>query len=325
MQLSQIIMKKFYSYVSLSLRSAVKCLILLLSYFGGASAVNAATVVDVQTVFGFFTLELFEEQAPETVARFLENVNTGVYNLTFVHWAQGGVVRGGLFRMNSCPQGPIEAAPGVSHPLEVTGLGNDLGTLAVRRHPLDSGRLSNEWQLNLASGVEDDGSDSAPVVIGRIIDGRAVVEAIHTLPRIALGTALPFIPLVNYGFDYPFYNCSLMNRDNFTFVVMGSREVVNVFDTVTEQIHVQVDVGESTYLGLSFQIESIEEGTIRALPDSMVDVDGGNRGVARFDFDTGELFLPEIAVGNDVPFVDVVFKLTDSENLIFTLQSLENP
>jgi hypothetical protein len=225
--------------------------------------------------------------------------------------------------MNSCPQGPYEAAPGVSHPLEVTGLDNDQGTLAVRRHFLDSGRLSNEWQLNLASGVEDDGSGSAPVVIGKIIDGQGLVEAIHTLPRIALGTVLPTIPLINYFFDYPFYNCGLMTRDNFTYVVMSSRPVVNVFDPASEQIHAQIDLGESAYLGLSFQIESIEQGTIRALPESFVEIDGRNRGVARFDFDTGELFLPEIALGNDVPFVDVVFKLTDLQNLIFTLQSLD--
>ncbi|MCP5345327.1 MAG: peptidylprolyl isomerase [Gammaproteobacteria bacterium] len=324
-QTSQIIMKQFYFNARRRLQSTVKFLILLLSLLSGGGAIHAATVVDVQTLFGFFTLELFEEQAPETVARFLENVDAGVYDLTFVHWAQGGVVRGGLFKMNSCAQGPLEAAPGVSYPVEVTGLNNDFGTLAMRRHPLDAGQISNEWQLNLVSGAEDDASGSAPVVIGKIIDGRAVVEDIHALPRIALGSVLPFIPLVNYWIDYGLYNCSLINRDNFTYVVMKSRQVVNVFDPVSEQIHVQVDIGESAYLGLSFQIESLEEGTIRALPDSIVALDSGNRGVTDFDVNTGELFLPEIAVGDDVPFVDVVFKLTDPENLIFTLQSLENP
>lgn len=318
-------MKQCSWYTRLNLQSAIKFLILLLSCLGGSAAVHAATVVDVQTVFGFFTLELYEEQAPETVARFLENVDAGVYDLTFVHWAQGGMVRGGLFRINSCPQGPVEAAPGVSHPIEASNLNNDLGTLAMRRHPTNAGQISNEWQLNLVSGIEDEEPDSVPVVIGKIIDGQAVVEAIHAQPRIAFGTALPFIPLINYSFDYGLYNCSLMSRDNFTFVVMESRQVVNVFDPASEQIHVQVDVGEPSHLSLSFQIESIEEGTIRALPESVVEVDDSNRGVARFDFDTGELFIPEIAVGNDVPYVDLVFTLTDSENLIFTLQSLETP
>lgn len=307
------------------LRRAVNSLIFLMSSLWGSGAAQAATVVDVQTVFGFFTLELLEEQAPQTVARFLENVNTGVYNLTFVHWAQGGIVRGGVYRINACAQGPYEVVPGASNPLETSGLGNDLGTFAVRRHSLDSGLLSNEWQVNLASGVEDDTSDSAPVVIGKIIDGRDVVEAVHTLPRIALGTVLPFIPLINYDFAYPFYSCSLINRDNFTFVVMRSREVVNIFDPDSGQIHVQVDIGQSSNLGLSFQIESLEQGTIRALPGSFVEVKDSDRGVAKFDFDTGELFLPEIALGNDVPFVDVVFKLTDPQNLIFTLQSLDTP
>ncbi|MEZ5490448.1 MAG: peptidylprolyl isomerase [Gammaproteobacteria bacterium] len=318
-------MKQLSFSARLRLKSGLKLLILLLSSVGGISASHAATVVDVQTLFGFFTLELYEEQAPATVARFLQNVDSGVYNLTFVHWAQGGTVRGGLFRLESCSQGPFEAAPGVRHPLEVTGLNNVSGSFAIRRDPLDAGQLSNEWQLNIANGVEDDGSGSAPVVIGKIIAGQAVVNAIHGQPRISLGPVLPSIPLVNYWIDYPFYNCNLMTRDNFTFVVMDSRQVANIFDPTSEQIHAQLDIGESAYLSLSFQLESLEEGTFRALPDSIVALDEWNRGMARFDFETGELFLPEIAVGDDVLFIDVVFTLTDPENLIFTLQSLNNP
>ena len=127
------------------------------------------------------------------------------------------------------------------------------------------GRLSNEWQLNLASGVEDDGSDSAPVVIGRILAGREVASVINLIPRVALGFPFPTIPLINYNFDFERYDCSLISRENIVFVTMNSREVVNTYDAVSDRIQIQVDAGEAGYLEVSFQIESVEEGVIRAL------------------------------------------------------------
>ncbi len=303
----------------------LKRLLLALLIAGGSPTGHAATVVDVQTVFGAFTLELYEQHAPQTVSRFLENVDNRVYNLTMVHWAGSGMLRGGLFGFDTCAEGPIEVAPGVRHEPEDTGLNNDFGTLAMRRDPQNPDLLSNEWQLNLASGVEDDGADSAPVVFGKIISGKSVTDAIHFVPRVSLGQALPFIPLINYNFDFGLYSCSLISRENIVFVTMQSREVVNTYDGGSDRIHVQVDAGEAGYLGVSFQVESVQDGTIRALPESLVELETATDGMASYDPDTGELVLPELAIGDDVPYVDVVLLLTDPENLVFTLQSVETP
>ena len=108
-----IMIRKQNHYAKAVLEWGLNRLLLCLLAVGGSTAARAATVVDVQTVFGVFTLELYEQQAPQTVARFLENVDAGVYNLTMVHWAFGGVLRGGLFRFNTCAEGPVEVAPGV--------------------------------------------------------------------------------------------------------------------------------------------------------------------------------------------------------------------
>ncbi len=289
---------------------------------GLAMPLSAATVVDVETLVGTITIELFEDQAPATASRFLENVNAGVYNATMMHHAQGGMLRGGLFQYNSCSQGPVEAAPGVRHALESTGLDNSFGTVALRRDPQNSNQISNEWQFNLANGVADQDAGVEPVVFGRIISGMDVADFIHTQNRIMMHGALPDVATFNYPFTA--YSCSAFDRDNVVFVFMSSREVVNVYDAQSDQISLQVDAGEAGYLSLSFEIASTApNGVIRALADSVTILDSAVAGMATFDAETGELTIPEFAMGNEVAFTNVVFTLTDSENLLFTLQSFD--
>lgn len=308
-------------FISLFAGNGLRSVVLFLCFSAGS--LHAATVVDIQTTFGFIRIDLYEDEAPELTARFLENVDAGVYDLTMIHFALGGMLRGGLFDFQSCQAGPVEAEPGARHPLVENGLANGFETFALRRDPQDSNQITNAWQMNLANGVEDDNSDQAPVVIGKIIGGMTIADNIHSnLQRIVLSPDIS-IPTINYPLET--YNCSFLTTNNIVYTTMESRDVVNVYEAETEQIIMQVNAGEAGYLELAFQIESAEQGTIRALADSVVILDTPVAGMASFDTETGELYIPEIAIGEEIPFVDAIFQLTDSENLIFTLQSVEQP
>ena len=47
--------------------------------------------------------------------------------------------------------------------------------------------------------------------------------------------------------------------------------------------------------------------------------------MATFDAATGNLTIPELVVDGQVAYTNLVFQLTDSENLFFTLQSFSAP
>src|SRR5690606_8736005 len=58
-----------------------------------------ATVVQFETVLGDFQVLLYEDTTPQTVANFLEYVETGAYTDTFIHRAISDfIVQGGGYR-----------------------------------------------------------------------------------------------------------------------------------------------------------------------------------------------------------------------------------
>ena len=77
-------------------------------------------------------------------------------------------------------------------------------------------------------------------------------------------------------------------------------------------------------MGLSFSIYSIEPNVvIQALAESVVILEGSVPGIASFNLAIGNLTLPELSANGEVVFRNLVFLLTDAQNLLFTLQSFE--
>jgi peptidyl-prolyl cis-trans isomerase B (cyclophilin B) len=136
-------------------------------------------VVKLKTNFGEITIELNEEKAPETVANFLEYVNSGFYNGTIFHrvidgfMIQGGGMEPGMNQKAGNDPIQNEAA---------NGLSNDKYTIAMARTP-NPHSASSQFFINVADN--DFLNHSAPTaqgwgycVFGKVVEGMDVVDKI---------------------------------------------------------------------------------------------------------------------------------------------------
>lgn len=133
--------------------------------------------VELVTSKGTVVIELYEEQAPVSVANFLEYVNEGFYDGTIFHRVDTaqGVVQGGGFELGmerKETDDPIINEAG-------NGLRNLRGTLGVARtSDMNSG--TSQFYINLVdnAGFNGDGVTGGYAVFGRVYDGMDVVDAI---------------------------------------------------------------------------------------------------------------------------------------------------
>ncbi len=92
--------------------------------------------VEVKTTAGNFTIELYADQAPKTVANFLQYANSGFYNGTIFHRViDGFMVQGGGFdsgMRQKTTRAPIENEAGAALK---GGLRNETGSVAMARTP----------------------------------------------------------------------------------------------------------------------------------------------------------------------------------------------
>ena len=131
------------------------------------AAAARATVVEFTTPLGNFQIQLLDAIAPNTVANFLQYVNTGLYQNAAIHRAagtpdgQGGLIPfvlqgGGFYPLPdgelSVPNVPILHDQPWNNPVlknEFTGTKNVVGTIAMALagSNIDSG--TNQWFINL--------------------------------------------------------------------------------------------------------------------------------------------------------------------------------
>jgi len=136
-------------------------------------------VVKLKTNFGEITIELNEEKAPETVANFLEYVNSGFYNGTIFHRViDGFMIQGGGME-------PVMNQKAGNDPIQneaANGLSNDKYTIAMARTP-NPHSASSQFFINVADN--DFLNHSAPTaqgwgycVFGKVVEGMDVVDKI---------------------------------------------------------------------------------------------------------------------------------------------------
>lgn len=150
-----------------------------------AGAANAAKDTQVQftTNKGTFTVRLFADKAPKTVANFLQYVNEGFYNGTIFHRViPDFMIQGGGFtkEMN---QKPVHAA--VKNEAE-NGLKNKRGTLAMARTS-DVDSATAQFFINTVDNpfLDHRSKSSAEYgycVFGEVVSGMDVVDAIRRVP-----------------------------------------------------------------------------------------------------------------------------------------------
>src|SRR5262245_16002280 len=157
-------------------RSRWLALIVLVVGVAGARAANPEVVVE--TSYGKFTVELFEDQAPVTVKNFLQYVDDKHYDGTIFHrvkaefMIQGGGFEPGMREKKT--RGPIKNESD-------NGLKNIRGTLAMARtDALNS--ATAQFFVNVVDNAELDKGKYC--VFGRVKDGMDVVDKIRKVKTI---------------------------------------------------------------------------------------------------------------------------------------------
>jgi len=143
----------------------------------------AATQVEFETNQGSFTVELYPEKAPVTVANFLQYVKDGFYESTIFHRVINGfMIQGGGFERDLF-QKPTRA------PIKneaANGLKNITGSIAMARTQ-DPNSATAQFFINLNDNAFLDytGPEASKIgycVFGKVISGMDVVKKIAVIP-----------------------------------------------------------------------------------------------------------------------------------------------
>ena len=122
----------------------------------------------IETQKGTIEIELFDEDAPGTVANFVKLASEGFYDgLTFHRVIPDFVIQGG------CPDGTGSGGPGYTIPCEINPKRHETGTLSMAHAGKDTGGsqffITHSPQSHL---------DGVHTVFGQVTDGMDVVLAI---------------------------------------------------------------------------------------------------------------------------------------------------
>ncbi|KAI3597743.1 Peptidyl-prolyl cis-trans isomerase PpiA precursor [Cupriavidus necator H850] len=170
---------------------------LALSSFSALAQQKAAERVQFATSAGKFTIELYPEAAPKTVANFLEYVKSGFYSGTIFHRVINGfMVQGGGFDRDM-KEKPTRAPI----PLEArSGLKNKAGTVAMARTS-DPNSATAQFFVNVVDNSnldypQPDGNGYA--VFGKVVEGMETIDKIKSVPTTAYGPMrnVPAAPIV---------------------------------------------------------------------------------------------------------------------------------
>lgn len=167
-----------------------------------ASAVVGATTVIMQTSLGDIKIELFDNDAPGTVQNFLNYVNDGDYEDSFIHRSVPGfVIQGGGFAHKN---GNVVSVPADSPITNEFNKLNLRGTISMAKIGGDPNSATSQWFINIADNPGLDGDDGQGggffTVFGQVVGSDMdIVDAIATLDRVNAGGALGELPVRNWA------------------------------------------------------------------------------------------------------------------------------
>jgi cyclophilin family peptidyl-prolyl cis-trans isomerase len=132
------------------------------------------TNATIETSKGAIEIELFDEDAPKTVANFVELAGKGYYDgLTFHRVIPDFMVQSG------CPRGDGTGGPGYEFEDEANQHRLVRGALAMANRGPDT----NGSQFFIVTAAECPWLDGKHTVFGRVTDGMDVVDAISKVDR----------------------------------------------------------------------------------------------------------------------------------------------
>jgi len=159
-----------------------------------ASATDTALI---KTPLGDIEIELLTQDAPNTVANFLNYIQSNKYYKSFVHRSVPGfVIQGGGFTFNGIyPAGIIPFAP-IDNEFKIS---NTRGTVAMAKAEGNPDSARSQWFINLADNSDPlDVDNGGYTVFGRVTSGMDVADAIAQLQIVNAGGPYAELPVINY-------------------------------------------------------------------------------------------------------------------------------
>lgn len=154
----------------------VSC-VALLTFPVQSQQASETPMVKMSTSLGELTIELYPDQAPETVDNFLQYVEADFYDGTIFHRViPGFVLQGGGFTSSMERKTTREPIDNESD----NGLENLRGTLSMARLP-DPHSATSQFFVNLADNphLDHQGGDQwGYAVFGKVVDGMTVIDEI---------------------------------------------------------------------------------------------------------------------------------------------------
>ncbi len=168
----------------------------------GLPGMAMAKTVLIETPLGDIEIELLEEDAPKTVANFLNYIENNRYDKTFIHRNMPGfIIQGGGFTFVDGETSGVQTFPPVENEFKVS---NTRGTLAMAKLGDQPDSATSQWFINLADNSSNlDNQNGGFTVFARVVgDGMDVVDAINALPTwnasSVFGSAFTDLPLIDF-------------------------------------------------------------------------------------------------------------------------------
>jgi len=146
-------------------------------------------IVILHTNFGAITVELFEREAPQSVANFLQYARDGHYDGTIFHRViDNFMIQGGGFDRDFNQKSTREPIENEAD----NGLENDRGTLAMARTN-DPHSATSQFFINVVDNTflnhrnKHSGQTWGYAVFGRVTDGMDVVDQIRSVATTTRG------------------------------------------------------------------------------------------------------------------------------------------
>jgi cyclophilin family peptidyl-prolyl cis-trans isomerase len=144
----------------------------------------------LRTTEGVIVLELFDKDAPETVANFRKLASEGFYDgLTFHRIIRDFMVQAG------CPAGNGTGGPGYEFDDEINDHKIVRGTLAMA----NAGPNTNGSQFFIVTADETPWLDGKHTVFGKVVDGEDVLDRLNETPT--AGADRPVTPVYISSID----------------------------------------------------------------------------------------------------------------------------
>jgi len=200
-------------------------LALCLSLCVAPRAVEAGTLVNMNTQLGTIQIDLFDDLVPETVDNFLFYAGNNSYSNTVIHRSTSiadsglAVIQGGGFTFNSS-SGLFVQIPTFSPIALQYNRDNTAGTIAMARTG-DPNSATSQWFINTVdnSAVLGPTNGGGFAVFGWIVgNGLSVAQQINNLPKNGVGQFSVNVPLKNYTPPNPVTESNLVLVNSVTVV-----------------------------------------------------------------------------------------------------------